>query len=164
MAIHPRQVTPSLLHVDSIVGRLRGKAALQEVVRFLRMEFPSYGWVGIYRRVESELLLIAWDGPAPTEHVRIPIDQGLCGQAVRENRSVVVADVGEAPGYLACFVDTRSEIVVPIRREGVAIGEIDIDGQRIGAFDESDRQFLEQVAERLTGSLDQAAEEPGDGP
>ncbi len=164
MAIHPRQVTPSLLHIDSILGRLTGADALREVIRFLRMEFPHYGWVGIYRKVGAELRLVAWEGPAPTEHVRIPLDQGLCGQAVRENRSVVVADVATAPGYLACFRDTRSEIVVPIRRDGEAIGEIDIDGQRIGAFDESDRQFLEGIAGRLTDAVAAAPDAPVEEP
>ncbi len=164
MTIHPRQVTPSLLHIDSILGRLTGADALREVVRFLRMEFPQYGWVGIYRKVGAELRLAAWEGPAPTEHVRIPIDQGLCGQAVRENRAVIVDDVATAPGYLACFRDTRSEIVVPIRREGEPIGEIDIDGQQIAAFDESDRRFLEEVARRLTGAVEASPEEPVAGP
>ncbi|EQD52891.1 GAF sensor protein [mine drainage metagenome] len=164
MAIHPRQVTPSLLHIDSILGRLAGADALREVVRFLRMEFPQYGWVGVYRKVGAELRLVAWEGPAPTEHVRISIDRGLCGQAVRENRSVVADDVTTSPGYLACFRDTRSEIVVPIRRDGEPIGEIDIDGQTVGAFDDSDRRFLEEVAGRLTGAVEASPDEPVEAP
>jgi GAF domain-containing protein len=84
--------------------------------------------VGIYRREGETLVLDAWDGPAPTEHTRIPVDRGVCGRAVREQRTVIVDDVRSAPDYLACFLETRAEIVVPIRDGSTVVGEIDIDG------------------------------------
>jgi len=77
---------------------------------------------------------------------------------------VVADDVTTSPGYLACFRDTRSEIVVPIRRDGEPIGEIDIDGQTVGAFDDSDRRFLEEVAGRLTGAVEASPDEPVEAP
>ena len=108
----------------------------------------------MYRLEDSRTLVLeGWDGDQPTEHTRIPIERGLCGQAVREGRTVVVADVSAAPEYLACFLDTRSEIVVPIRAGGKIIGEIDVDGTARNAYDASDARFLEAVAEKLAPLL-----------
>jgi L-methionine (R)-S-oxide reductase len=160
VTVPPRAVAPTLLQVDAIVSRLAGRAALQEICRFLRHSFPHYRWVGVYRVEGTDLVLDAWEGPAATEHTRIPIAQGICGQAAREDRTVVVDDVRAAPEYLACFVETRSEIVVPIRDGSVVIGEIDIDGDRVGAYDASDRAFLEKVAPKLSAAVQRAAGEP----
>ena len=153
MSVALRQSTPALLQIDAILGRLRSTQALEAVCRFLRDSFRHYRWVGVYRKEGSVLVLDAWDGPAATEHTRIPIDRGLCGQAVREERTVVVDDVRSSPDYLACFLETRSEIVVPIWRDDAVVGELDIDGNEVGAFDASDRAFLEAVATRLSDSV-----------
>ena len=160
MTVPPRAVAPSLLQVDAIVSRLAGRAALQETCRFLRDSFPHYRWVGVYRVDGTDLVLEAWNGPAATEHTRIPIARGICGQAAREDRTVLVDDVRTAPDYLACFVETRSEIVVPIRDGSRVIGEIDIDGDRVAAYDASDRSFLERVAPKLSAAVVRAAAEP----
>jgi len=160
MSVAPRAATPALLQVDAILARLQGRPALQEVCRFLHESFRHYRWVGVYRVDGTDLVLDAWDGPAATEHTRIPIAKGVCGQAARENRSVVVEDVRAAPDYLACFLETRAEVVVPIRADGRVVGEIDIDGNEVGAFDRSDAAFLEQIATRLTAAVGKAAGEP----
>jgi L-methionine (R)-S-oxide reductase len=160
VTVLPRATTPALLQVDAVLSRLQGRAALQEVCRFLRESFPHYRWVGVYRIHGTTLVLDAWDGPAATEHTRIPIERGICGQAAREDRIVIVNDVRAAPDYLACFLETRSEIVVPIRSAGRVIGEIDIDGNEVGAFDRADAEFLGHVAEKLTGAVTKAASEP----
>ncbi len=160
MTVPERRAVPSLLQVDSVLGHLTGRAALQEVCRFLRAEFAHYPWVGIYRVVGTELWLAAWDGAEATEHTRIPIARGICGQAVREERTVIVDDVRAAPDYLACFLSTRSEIVVPIRDNGRVVGEIDIDGTAVKAFDATDRAFLERVAERLAPAVAASGLEP----
>ncbi len=157
MTVPPRAVTPSLLQVDAIVARLAGHAAIEEVCRFLRDSFPHYRWVGVYRLEGDSLVLDAWNGPSATEHTRIPIAKGVCGRAVRENRSVVVDDVRASPEYLACFLETRSEIVVPIRDGPRVVGEIDIDGNEVSAFDDSDRTFLERLAPKLAGAVVHAA-------
>ncbi|HZY70797.1 MAG TPA: GAF domain-containing protein [Thermoplasmata archaeon] len=149
MSVAPRRREPALLQVRAILGRLQGREALQEVCRYLRAEFSHYRWVGVYERDGSELRLAAWDGDRPTEHTTIPIDRGVCGRAVRENRSVVVPDVKADPDYLECFLETRSEIVVPVRVAGVAVGEIDIDGTEVGAYDRTDAVFLEAVGELI---------------
>lgn len=160
MSVPPRHGTPALLQVDAILGRLTGRAALAEVCRFLRSSFRHYRWVGVYRLDGLTLRLEAWDGPAATAHTQIPLDRGVCGRAAREGRSVIVDDVRASPEYLACFLETRSEIVVPIRAGAAVVGEIDIDGNELRAFDDSDRVFLEAVARKLTEALERAAGEP----
>ncbi len=163
MAVRPVQITPTLLHVDSIVGRLKATDALGEVCRFLRTEFPHYRWVGVYLLDGGMLRLAAWAGPQATEHVAIAVGQGICGQAARENRSVIVDDVRQAPEYLACFLETRSEIVVPIRDASSVLGEIDIDGNEVSAFDATDDRFLTAVAQRLLAVCRAAAPEIANG-
>ncbi len=163
MTVPARAMAAALLQVDAIGSRLTGRAALEETCRFLRESFRHYRWVGVYRLEGETLVLDGWNGPSATEHTRIPVGQGICGRAAREGRTVIVDDVRAAPEYLACFLETRSEIVVPIRDGDRVVGEIDIDGNEVGAFDASDREFLEKIARRLTGALAKAATEPPPG-
>jgi len=123
----------------------RGEEVLQEVVDVLHDDFEHYSWVGIYLVDGDDLVLSAWQGPQATEHVRIPVGQGVCGAAAASGETEIVDDVNADPRYLACFHSTRSEIVVPIADEGRIVGEIDIDSDRPAAFGEDDRAFLEQV-------------------
>lgn len=117
--------------------------------RWLRHGFPRYGWVGVYLLEGGTLHLAGWDGEHPTEHTSIPLGSGLCGLAAREQRTVNVRDVRERPEYLACFLETRSEIVVPIMDGATCLGEIDIDGPQQGAYDASDERFLERLSKEL---------------
>ena len=160
MTVAPRRTVPALLQIDAIRRRIAGGLALQEVCRYLRSEFPHYRWVGVYRLEGRTLVLEAWDGPEATAHTRIPIDRGICGRAAREGTTVIVADVRTATEYLACFLETRSEIVVPIHADGTVVGEIDIDGHEVGAYDVSDRTFLESVAARQGQAVTPAASAP----
>ena len=91
-------------------------------------------------------MLGPWTGPEPTEHTRIPIGTGVCGAAAESGRTEIVGDVSADPRYLACFASTKSEIVVPIFDGGEVIGEIDIDGSDLDAFDTTDARFLEEIA------------------
>ena len=133
--------------VDRILNR-GGDAdeVLRQVVAVLHDRFDHYSWVGIYLVEGDDLVLGPWEGPEATEHIRIPVGQGVCGAAVANGKTEVVDDVNADPRYLACFPSTRSEIVVPIAYQGQVVGEIDIDSDQPAAFTEADRTFLERVA------------------
>jgi L-methionine (R)-S-oxide reductase len=126
--------------------------SLQELcVERIAERLPDYNWVGFYMLDpddENILVLGPYRG-APTEHVRIPVTEGICGAAVAQGETVIVEDVSADPRYLACSLDTKSEIVVPIRAKGKIIGEIDIDSHALNAFGADDRRFLEKCAEVL---------------
>ena len=136
--------------VDRILeGGGSDEEILQGVVEALEQLVEHYSWVGIYLVDGDDLVLGPWRGPQATEHVRIPIGQGVCGAAAASGETEVVDDVNADPRYLACFPSTRSEIVVPIARDGHVIGEIDIDSDSPAAFGDADREFLERVAELM---------------
>ncbi len=131
----------------------RPSAILDFLAKELRRAFPHYTWVGVYLVEGEELALKAWSGPHATQHVRIPIGEGICGLAARAQETVVVGDVSKDPRYLECFPETRSEIVVPILRDATAIGEIDIDSDTLEAFGPDDEAFLERLAAGLAKVL-----------
>ena len=122
-----------------------GADTLQEAVEVLQ-EIEHYSWVGIYLVEGEDLVLGPWRGPQATEHVRIPVGQGVCGAAAASGQTEIVDDVNADPRYLSCFPSTRSEIVVPIANDGRVVGEIDIDSDRPAAFGDEDRELLERVA------------------
>ena len=95
------------------------------------------------------MILGPWKGKHATEHTKIPIGKGICGYAAKTGRTEIVSDVSSDDRYLACFVSTRSEIVVPIRKNGKIVGEIDIDSDIPNAFDSKDAVFLEKIADML---------------
>ena len=152
-----------LAAVDRILNRGGAPhALLDDVVQALH-RIDGYSWVGIYLVDGDELVLGPWSGTEATEHVRIPIGQGICGAAAATGETEVVADVRAADRYLACFPSTRSEIVVPIVHEGRLVGEIDVDSDRAAAFGDADRTFLERVA-LLVSSQCAAARNAGGAP
>ena len=125
--------------------------ALRRVVDILK-EDPRYTWVGIYLLEGDELVLGPYLGK-PSPHTRIPLGRGICGAAASARETIIVDDVNSDPRYLACSVETQSEIVVPIMRRGVVLGEIDIDSDARGAFARHDQQRLEAVAALLSERL-----------
>ena len=132
------------LEASGLVGRPLRRKAME-----LLSEEPGYDWVGIYALHGNELLLDEYVGEA-TEHTHIPVGKGVCGTAVAENRNVIVDDVRDLENYLACSIDTRSEIVVLIRnQDGKVLGQIDADGHEVGAFGEQDEQALGEIADFL---------------
>ncbi len=122
---------------------------LREFAMTQLSELPNYNWSGIYRLEGDTLVLDAYVG-AETDHTHIPVGRGVCGTAVAENANQVIEDVRELSNYLSCSVQTRSEIVVLIHAEdGTILGQIDIDGHTVGAFDASDEAFLSALGEIL---------------
>ena len=128
--------------------------ALTASVQLLRESSDHFDWVGIYLVHENDLLLEAYAGDKETEHVKIPLGEGICGSAAKEGATILVPDVSKDPRYLMCFASTRSEIVVPIKGSGGVLGEIDIDSGRLAAFDQYDREILEKAAALLASHLE----------
>ena len=131
--------------------------AMETAVELLKTRMPDYTWVGIYLLDGNELVLGPFLGK-PSPHTRIPLGMGICGAAATDEATIIVDDVHADPRYLACSVDTRSEIVVPIMRRGAngmneVLGEIDIDSDRLAAFGTTDKELLEGVAEALAERL-----------
>ena len=147
---------------DLLLGQVRGLATraadanslMAQTVELLRRERPHYQWVGVYL-LEGETLALGPYVGKPTPHTRIPFNQGICGAAASTGKTIVVDDVNADPRYLACSLETRSEIVVHIRRltDGKVLGEIDIDSDTPAAFTQDDRKLLEEVAEILAEKL-----------
>jgi L-methionine (R)-S-oxide reductase len=133
--------------VDRILNReSEADEVLRQTVDLLHDRFDHYSWVGIYFVEGDDLVLGPWRGSQATEHVRIPVGQGVCGAAAASGLTEVVDDVNADERYLSCFPSTRSEIVVPVAYEGRVVGEIDIDSDSQAAFSDDDRAFLERVA------------------
>ena len=132
-------------------------ASLEEfIVEQIAFRITAYNWVGFYWLDTGDpptLELGAFIG-APTSHTRIPVSRGICGAAVLEGETIVVDDVRADPRYLSCSIETKSEIVVPIRAHSRVVGEIDIDSHSEAAFGAEDRTFLEQCAGLVGGFME----------
>jgi len=128
------------------------RSAMECAVAILKQELPYYTWVGIYLLEGDELVLGPFLGK-PSPHTRIPLGSGICGAAATERATLIVDDVNADPRYLACSIETKSEIVVPIMDGGRVLGEIDIDSDRPAAFGAVDRTLIEAVAALLAPKL-----------
>ena len=128
-------------------------AAMKQTVELLKDGIPAYTWVGIYLMDgERDLVLGPFVGK-PSPHTRITLGSGICGAAAAEKATIVVDDVNADPRYLACSIETRSEIVVPIMDGARVLGEIDIDSDTPAAFGSADRELLEPIAALLAERL-----------
>ena len=126
---------------------------MQTMVKLLHERMLKYNWVGFYLLEPGAqppmLVLGAFEG-AMTPHTRIPLNQGICGAAASSGQTVVVDDVNSDPRYLACSLETKSEIVVPVFVRGKVVGELDIDSHFAAAFT-PDHQDLVQHCAMLVG-------------
>ena len=137
--------------MDAITKAATAADAMQAAVAMLK-EKPDYSWVGIYLLDGNELVLGPYLGK-PSPHTRIPLGRGICGAAATEKATIIVDDVNADPRYLACSVETKSEIVAPIMFEGQVLGEIDIDSDKHAAFGADDKKLVEAVAAMLAPKL-----------
>ncbi len=140
-----------LEHMRSVLateGSLEAKA--QRISQMIRAA-GAYRWVGIYAVEGEEIACVAWSGQDAPAHPRFPRSQGLSGAALRSGTAVVVGDVTSDPRYLTTFGSTRSEIVVPIVHPvtGATLSLIDVESERVNAFTDDDRAFLEECASVL---------------
>lgn len=133
-----------------------GWGGITPVCELLRAEVPHYHWVGIYwmNNAEQALHLGPFAGAA-TEHTRIPYGRGICGQVALSGEVFEVPDVWAQDNYLACSMETKAELVVPIHAKGRLIGQIDIDSHDQNPFGPEDTALLHSIAETI-GSMPEA--------
>jgi len=121
-------------------------ANMANVAAMLHETF-GFWWTGFYRVVGEELVLGPFQGPMACTRIRK--GKGVCGTAWAKAETQVLPDVDKFPGHIACSSASRSEIVVPVFREGTIIAVLDIDSDRLATFDKTDRQYLEQIVQTL---------------
>jgi GAF domain-containing protein len=126
-------------NVDLIANMANMAAMLHETFGFW--------WTGFYRVIGNVLVLGPFQGPLAC--TRIAYGRGVCGTAWKERRTVVVPDVEQFPGHIACSAASRSEIVVPVVRDGEVIAVLDIDSVHLDTFDHTDAEFLNRMVEML---------------
>ena len=124
---------------DSIANMANVAAMIHETFRFW--------WTGFYRVAGEQLVLGPFQGPLACS--RITYGRGVCGTAWKEARTQVVPDVEQFPGHIACSSASKSEIVVPLFKEGQVTAVLDIDSEQLATFDETDKQWLERIVEML---------------
>ena len=138
---------------SAVAGAPDAQRAMEATVQLLAQHLSDYTWAGIYLLDGNELVLGPFVGK-PSPHTRIPLGRGICGAAATEKATIIVDDVNVDPRYLACSIETKSEIVVPIILDGTVLGELDIDSDKRAAFGSADRDLLERVAAILAPRLE----------
>jgi L-methionine (R)-S-oxide reductase len=148
--------------VRKAAGRLSSEARsadqlMEKISLLLNKEMLKYNWVGFYMLEAGAsppaLVLGRYQG-AMTVHTRIGLNQGICGAAAASGKTLVVDDVKKDPRYLACSLETKSEIVVPIFVHGKVAGELDIDSHFLAAFGDEDRELVEYCAQLVGKRLE----------
>ncbi len=123
---------------------------LYKICELLNQNIPHYNWVGFYfANHETKTLHLGPYVGEPTDHTVIPFGKGICGQVAVSNQTFEVPDVLEQDNYLSCSIDTKAEIVVPIMKNGVNIGQIDIDSHQLNPFTAEDKEMLEWLCMEL---------------
>jgi GAF domain-containing protein len=156
--------TQKIEEVRKEVARLNSDARsadqfMDGITRLLHDKMLKYNWVGFYMLepgANPPMLALGCFQGAMTPHTRIPLNQGICGAAASSGKTVVVDDVHSDPRYLACSLETKSEIVVPVFVSGQVAGELDIDSHFPAAFGFEDRELVEHCAQLVGKRLEQA--------
>ena len=124
------------------------EALMKSIVGLLHEKLTRYNWVGFYmlEKIGGDMLVLGPFKGTMTPHTRIPLNQGICGAAASSGKTIVVDDVNNDSRYLACSIETKSEIVVPVFVDGKVAGELDIDSHFLAAFGPDDRNLCEHAA------------------
>lgn len=131
--------------IPQVISLIKGEdriAAMANLSALLHQTF-GFWWTGFYRVVGDELVLGPFQGPIACTH--IPYGKGVCGTSWKEQRTIVVPDVEEFPGHIACSSESRSEIVVPVWQNDKIVAVLDIDSSQLATFDEIDAKYLEEI-------------------
>lgn len=156
--------TDKIDEVRQALERLNAEAStadrlMEGICDLLNEEMLKYNWAGFYMLEAGAIppvLVLGHFRGAMTPHTRISLNQGICGAAASSGKTVVVDDVKEDPRYLACSLETKSEIVVPIFVRGVVVGELDIDSHFPAAFGGEDRELVEYCAQLVGKRLEKS--------
>ena len=132
-----------------VAGETDMIANMANVASILHETF-GFWWTGFYRVEGKELVLGPFQGPLAC--TRIPYGKGVCGTAWAKNETVIVPNVHEFAGHIACSGESNSEIVVPVRQNGEVIAVLDIDSKEFSTFDKIDKEYLEAIADCLSGA------------
>jgi L-methionine (R)-S-oxide reductase len=132
-------------------GEPDGVANMANLAALVWQLVPDLNWAGFYRRIGDELVLGPFCGRPAC--IRIPLGRGVCGTAAQSGETQRVADVHAFPGHIACDAASRSELVVPVLREGAVIAVIDLDSPQPGRFDENDQDGFEALAARIAARI-----------
>jgi len=137
-----------------VLAGAHGPAQMKKMAEMIRAA-RNYRWVGIYKVTKKEFVIVAGTGDCPPAYPRFPLTQGLCCAALESRQTIVVGDVHKDPRYLPTFGSTQSEIVVPIVNEASqVVGILDVESEKLDAFENEDRKFLERSASLLARALD----------
>jgi L-methionine (R)-S-oxide reductase len=159
-------VTSRIEEVRNQISELAERSAnaddlMRKMVKLLRERMLKYNWAGFYMLEPGTqppvLVLGAFDG-ATTPHTRIPLNQGICGAAASSGKTIVVDDVSTDPRYLACSLETKSEIVVPVFVHGKIAGELDIDSHFPATFTAEDKTLVQHGAALVGLKLEASSE------
>jgi len=132
-------------------GEADGIANMANISALIWQFVPELNWVGFYRMVGGELVLGPFQGKSAC--IRIPLTKGVCGAAARTGETQLVEDVHAFPGHIACDAASRSELVVPVKRDGAVIAVIDLDSPLPARFDAEDEKGIEALANLLSDRI-----------
>lgn len=149
--MNKKEKYPEVLKIaESLVDREAGIIANMANLSALIHQTFGFWWTGFYLVRDMELVLGPFQGPVAC--TRIGYGKGVCGTAWKKQKTVIVPDVEEFPGHIACSSESKSEIVVPIWSENTIIAVLDIDSENLNTFDEADKTFLEAICRILSTS------------
>ncbi|MGB6384658.1 MAG: GAF domain-containing protein [Terriglobales bacterium] len=158
IASNPKKIDEVRKEADRLNSEARTSDQLMDsITLLLNKEMLKYNWVGFYMLepgTDPPVLVLGHYQGAMTPHTRIPLNQGICGAAASSGKTVVVDDVNSDPRYLACSLETKSEIVVPVFVRGQVAGELDIDSHFPAAFGAEDRELVEYCAQLVGKRLE----------
>ena len=138
-----------LPQIESLVeGENNVIANLGNICSALKYNMDKFFWVGFYLRKGDELILGPFQGPVACTRIQLP--RGVCGTAVKEKKTIIVDDVNKFPGHIACSSESKSEIVVPVFTGDEVIAVLDVDSDYYSSFDETDKIYLEKVAQLVS--------------
>ena len=136
--------------IASLIDGEKDQIAVMSNVAAAIHQTMGFWWTGFYRVVNNELVLGPFQGPVACMH--IPFGKGVCGTAWKQTKTVIVPDVEQFPGHIACSSESKSEIVVPVfGRDNTVVAVLDIDSDKLNTFDETDRKYLEEICKMIIG-------------